>query len=82
MYTVYILLSKKDGRTYTGYTKDLKRRFSEHNSGRVNATKHRIPFDIFHTEEFKTETEAKERELWWKSSSGRKKLKELFEESR
>lgn len=42
------------------------------------ATKHRRPFKIFYTEEFETMTEAKDRELWWKSTSGRRKLKELF----
>ena len=79
MYTVYILISKKDKRTYVGYTNNIERRLKEHNSGRVSATKNRSPFEIFYTEEFETVKEARERELWWKSSSGRRKLKELFE---
>ena len=31
MYYVYVLLSQKDGRFYTGFTKDLRKRFSDHN---------------------------------------------------
>ncbi|MGK7393409.1 MAG: GIY-YIG nuclease family protein [Candidatus Cyclobacteriaceae bacterium M3_2C_046] len=32
-YFVYVLLSKKDNKFYTGYTKDLNKRFEEHNQG-------------------------------------------------
>jgi len=78
MYFIYFLLSKKDGRTYTGYTKNVHLGLREHNAGRVSATKHRTPLEIFLTEKFKTAREAKNRELWWKSSSGREKLKEIF----
>lgn len=81
MYYVYVLISEKDNRTYTGYSNDVKRRLKEHNSGCVTATKRRRPLKVFLTEEFGTEREAKERELWWKSSSGRKKLKELFDKT-
>lgn len=78
MYYVYILQSLKDGRTYVGYSNDFERRFKEHNSGRVKATKYRYPFKILFTEEFEIEQEAKKRELWWKSGAGRRKLKEFF----
>jgi putative endonuclease len=80
MYYVYILLSEKDGRTYVGYTQNLEERLERHNSGRVTATKNRRPLNFFYTEKFETMSEAKARELWWKSSSGRKKLKELFDQ--
>ncbi|MFA5831680.1 MAG: GIY-YIG nuclease family protein [Candidatus Paceibacterota bacterium] len=33
MYYTYLLESKKDGQWYTGYTKDLQKRFLEHNQG-------------------------------------------------
>ena len=78
MYFVYILLSLKDGRTYVGYTKDLNNRLQKHNYGEVKATKHRCPLKIIFSERFSSIQEAKQRELWWKSSSGRKKLKEFF----
>jgi len=38
MFYVYVLKSKKDGRWYTGSTSDLKKRFNEHNEGKVPAT--------------------------------------------
>lgn len=78
MYFVYILQSLKDSRTYIGYSNDVERRFKEHNSGRVKATKYRKPLKILFIEEFATEQEAKRRELYWKSGAGRRKLKEYF----
>jgi len=80
MYYVYILLSKKDGKTYVGYTSDIDRRLKEHNNGTVEATKHRRPLELFHLEEFEDKQKAKEQEKWYKSSSGRNKMKELFQE--
>ncbi len=71
MYTIYILISEKDKRTYTGYTNNLSRRLQEHNSGKVTATKNRRPLQIFFTEKRTTRQDAEKRERWWKSSSGR-----------
>ena len=78
MYTVYILQSEKDGRTYVGYTKDLENRLKLHNSDQVTATKHRFPFKLLFKEDFQIEIDAKKRELYWKSGAGRRKLKQYF----
>jgi putative endonuclease len=78
MYTVYILQSLKDKKTYVGYSGDFERRFKEHNSGRVRATKYRRPLKVLFTEEFENESDAKKRELYWKSGRGRRKLKNYF----
>jgi len=78
MYYVYILLSEKDKRTYTGYTPDISERLKKHNAGWVRATKHRRPLQLIHLEKFQTIQEAKKRELYWKSGAGRRKLKQLF----
>ena len=43
MYYTYILQSLKDNKSYTGYTEDLRKRFSKHNSGEVPSTKGRGP---------------------------------------
>jgi putative endonuclease len=80
MYYVYMLLSEEDGRTYVGYTNDIERRLQEHKNGQVEATEYRRPLKLFHLEKFQSKQEAKEREQWYKSSSGRNKIKELFEE--
>ncbi len=79
MFTVYILQSLKDNRTYVGYTNDFERRFKQHNSGEAKSTRNRKPFKLLLKETFKTGFEAKKRELWWKSGVGRRKLKDLFE---
>ena len=75
----YILQSLEDSRTYVGSTNDFERRLKQHNSGQVKSTKHRAPFKILFTEEFKTLREARKREVWWKSGAGRRKLKECFQ---
>ncbi len=46
----YVLKSKRDGALYIGSTSDLKRRFEEHNLGRVKATKNRRPFSLVYYE--------------------------------
>lgn len=78
MYKVYILQSLKDRKTYVGYSGDFERRFKEHNSGRVKATKHRQPLKVLFTEDFESEGDAKRRELYWKSGGGRRRLKDYF----
>ena len=64
MYTVYILQSEKDSRTYVGYTKDFTNRLKMHNSGQVKATKHRFPLKVLLVEEIQDGREAKKRELY------------------
>ncbi len=43
MHYVYVLLSKRDGKLYLGFTTDLKQRLKEHNGGKVQSTKPRRP---------------------------------------
>jgi len=46
MYYVYVLQSEKDNKFYTGYTKNLKLRFEEHNKGLVDSTKKQVATKI------------------------------------
>jgi putative endonuclease len=62
MFYVYILKSKKDSNLYIGSTNDLKRRFKEHNDGKVYSTKARRPFEIVYYEAYKIEADARKRE--------------------
>lgn len=62
MFYIYILGSKKDKELYIGSTSNLKRRFEEHNSGRVLSTKTRTPFTLLYYEAYQTEQEARDRE--------------------
>lgn len=62
MFYVYILGSLKDRDLYVGSTNDLKKRFKEHNSGKVLSTKTRTPFALLYYEAYKNEDEARHRE--------------------
>ena len=75
MYYVYVLLSQKDGFWYTGYTDDLKRRFTEHNKGLVYATRKRRPFLLIYYEAGLNKDDAKMRETYLKSGMGKRYLK-------
>ena len=78
MYYTYILFSLKDNKLYIGYTNNLKRRFKQHSSGLVEATKHRLPLKLIHYEYFLSKDEAKQREKYLKGGNGRKEIKVLL----
>lgn len=78
MYSTYILYSEKCKRTYVGYSVNVTKRLKEHNQGNTTSTKNIRPFILLFKEAFKTKTEAKKRERYWKSGAGRKKLKDYF----
>lgn len=59
---VYILVSLKDNKQYIGSTKNLIKRFWEHNQGRVKSTKFRRPFKLKCAIEFDTIEQAAEME--------------------
>ena len=50
MFYTYILKSEKDGKIYTGSTKDLRKRLIQHNKGLSTYTKGRGPFKIIYYE--------------------------------
>jgi putative endonuclease len=77
---LYILLSYKDNKTYTGSTNDLPGRIEKHNCGLVKSTKYRRPLKLVYKEIFPSLREARVREQYFKSCSGRKKLKELLKD--
>jgi putative endonuclease len=62
MFYFYVLQSKKDYDFYFGFTYDLKNRFTEHNSGKAQATKSRRPFILVYYEAYRYKEEAKHRE--------------------
>jgi putative endonuclease len=72
---VYILLSQKDGKLYTGCTSDLRTRFNLHQSGEVVSTKHRGPFDLIYYEACTNASDAYAREKYLKTGMGKRYLK-------
>ena len=76
MYYTYILYSKNYNKHYYGSTINLLKRLQEHNKGKSNFTKAFIPWEVIYYEEYDTRSEAYKRELFFKSSEGKKWLKE------
>ena len=75
MYYTYILLSVKTGEWYTGYTTDLRKRFSEHQNGVSSWTKGRKPFKLIYYEACLNKADARSRELYLKSGMGKRYVK-------
>jgi putative endonuclease len=46
MWYVYILKSANDNNLYVGSMNDIDRRLTEHNSGKVDSTKNRMPLRL------------------------------------
>lgn len=72
---VYVLVSEKDGKNYTGRTNCLERRLNQHNEGLVNSTRNRRPVVLVYKEEFYNKEQAISREKFLKSGQGRSFLK-------
>ena len=70
MYYVYILLSLKDNKFYTGRTSNLLERVNKHNRGFVKSTKNRRPLKLIYYEKFIKAKDAylRERELKYPSA--------------
>ena len=79
MFYTYVLLSKKDSKLYTGYTKDLKVRIEQHNKGLVESTQERRPLELIYYEACLNQKDAARREKYLKTFYGkafiRKRLK-------
>jgi len=78
MYYVYILLNETKTRTYTGVAKDVSERLAEHNAGKVKSSRPYRPYQIVHTESFSTLREARQKERFYKSTTGRRRLKDML----
>ena len=78
MYYTYILRSLIDKKHYSGYTDNLKRRFQDHNSGKVESTKHRKPFILIYYEAYLHQQDATSREKFFKTQWGRNYLRRVL----
>jgi len=74
-YYVYVLLSLKDFKFYTGFTTNLKKRLQEHARGEVKSTHNRRPLKLIHYEYFINKDDVEAREVFLKSGFGRNQLK-------
>lgn len=75
MYYTYVLQSLEDGKFYTGFTRDLKLRFEQHNKGIVESTKNRKPLRLIYYEACLNQGDATKREKYLKTYHGKMFLK-------
>jgi len=75
MYYTYVLRSLKDNRFYTGFTKEQKQRFEQHQKGRVDSTKDRRPLELIYYEACLDQKDATKREKYLKTYNGKMFLK-------
>ena len=75
MYYTYVLLSKKDGEFYIGFTNNMVGRLIEHKSGSVKSTKYRLPLILAYFECCVNKFDAIKRERYLKSGMGRRYIK-------
>jgi len=78
MYQTYVLYSEKFDRIYIGQTSNIELRLERHNKGLVRSTKHYIPWQLIHIEEYETRAETMKREKELKSHKGRDFIRNML----
>ncbi|MBL4644605.1 MAG: GIY-YIG nuclease family protein [Candidatus Pacebacteria bacterium] len=77
---IYVLETKGGVQKYTGYTSNLKKRLEEHQKGFVFSTKSKLPVRLIYYEACLSETDAKRREKYLKTTGGRRFLSKRLKE--
>jgi putative endonuclease len=80
-YCVYVLFCESDHQLYIGYTSNIEKRLEQHISGKNKSTKHRGPFRIIFLEYYLFKDDAMKRELYFKSTKGKRALKLMLGET-
>lgn len=70
----YLIKSRKKNWAYIGSTKDLLKRFSEHNNGEVKSTKGLRPFKLIYYEAYQTYHLSRKREIELKKNGQQKEI--------
>ncbi|MFH1093943.1 MAG: GIY-YIG nuclease family protein [Candidatus Omnitrophota bacterium] len=78
---VYVIYSASEDRFYIGYTKDIKRRIAEHEAGRNHTTSRYAQRKVIFYEAFFTESDARRREEYFKTTKGRKALRIMLRDT-
>ncbi len=77
-YFIYAIKSDKDNRIYVGMSSNIERRLEEHNNGQVFSTQNFRPWVLIFFEKCGNDRKyARQREKYWKSGSGKEKLKNI-----
>ena len=81
MFCVYVYYSSLDKKFYIGYTANLKRRIDEHKRKKVKSTAKRKELKLIFYEAYICKEDAQRREKYFKSSKGKKVLKQMLRET-
>jgi putative endonuclease len=76
---VYAIFSQVDNRIYVGMSQNVSGRIQQHNAGKVTSTKHFVPWVLFFSQLAGNTTEARKLEKYFKSTSGKRKLRKILE---
>ena len=79
-YYVYVLKSQVKDFVYVGFTRDLKKRFKEHNNREELSTKHYVPLELIFYEAYRNIKDAKRREEYLKTTKGKTALRSMLKE--
>lgn len=77
---VYVIQSK-EGLIYVGSTIDIDKRLYQHNNKLAGWTKRGNDWKIIQLEEYDTLSEARKREMWYKTGIGREAIKRIISSS-
>ena len=77
-YSIYVIRSAVDGRLYVGMSAHVSKRVHEHNSGEVFSTKGYRPWRLVYQEYIGSRAEARKREKYLKSGTGKEQLKNFI----
>jgi putative endonuclease len=78
IFYTYILFSSKLNKYYIGSTNNLLRRIEDHNRGKSGFTRVGVPWELKYVEEYKTKSQAYQREMEIKKRKDRKFIESLF----
>ena len=76
VFCYFLLLSNRD--IYKGVTDDLKRRYLEHKTGKVESTRNYRPLKLIGYEAYLLKSDAERREKYLKTTEGRRLLKQQY----
>ncbi|MDZ7744358.1 MAG: GIY-YIG nuclease family protein [Candidatus Saccharibacteria bacterium] len=75
---VYVLRSLSNASYYVGFTHNLRGCITEHNAGLSPSTKPYRPWEILYYEAHRSEEDARRREKYLKTSSGKQALRRMI----
>jgi putative endonuclease len=78
MVSVYALKNLQNDEVYVGMSKFPEKRLKEHNSGKNRYTKAFMPWTVFFIEEFPNYEQARVREKYLKTATGKRFLKKAL----